>query len=160
MPTLIQTAHGKVTGLWGAALIRGADGKMHALKLGDMVSRGDVILTTQDGIVQLTLDPEPGQRVVELPPEGEIEITPAAGLTGGEGGDLQPGLRVARIVESLTPASAIQAAAERSAVPERPPRPSSRWSATPTRPRPRAAPPVSKIPPCRSACAAPTATAS
>ena len=120
MPTLLQTSHGKVTGLWGSALLRGADGKMHALKLGDEVFRGDVILTTQDGIVQLTLDPEPGTRVVQLPPEGEIDITPGAGLTGGEGGDLQPGLRVERIVETLTPAAGLVAAAERNAVAERP----------------------------------------
>src|SRR3954466_4271327 len=54
MPTIVQTFQGKVTGLWGHATIRGIDGKMHALKLGDVVHRGDVILTTQDGIVQLT----------------------------------------------------------------------------------------------------------
>src|SRR6266850_7279022 len=54
MPTIVQTASGRVSGLWGSALIRGADGKMHALKMGDVVHRGDVILTTQNGIVQLT----------------------------------------------------------------------------------------------------------
>ncbi|MEO6408858.1 MAG: Ig-like domain-containing protein, partial [Burkholderiaceae bacterium] len=120
MPTLLQTSHGKVTGLWGSALLRGADGKMHALKLGDEVFRGDVILTTQDGIVQLTLDPAPGTRVVEVEPDGEIDITPGAGLTGGEGGDLQPGLRVERIVETLTPAAALVTAAERDIVAQRP----------------------------------------
>ena len=119
MPTLLQTSHGKVTGLWGSALLRGADGKMHALKLGDEVHRGDVILTTQDGIVQLTLDPSPGTRVVEIPPDGEIDITPGAGLAGGEG-DLQPGLRVERIVETLTPAAALVTAAERASVTEQP----------------------------------------
>jgi len=54
MPTIVQTVQGRVTGLWGHALVRGADGKTRALKLDDLVVRGDVILTTQDGIVQLT----------------------------------------------------------------------------------------------------------
>ena len=49
MPTLIQTTHGKVIAMQGSALIRGADGKMRALHVGDIVERGDVILTTQNG---------------------------------------------------------------------------------------------------------------
>ena len=56
MPTIHLTAQGKVTGLWGHAIIKGADGRAHPLKLGDIVRRGDVILTTQDGIVELTSD--------------------------------------------------------------------------------------------------------
>ncbi len=119
MPTLLQTSYGKVTGLWGSALLRGPDGKMRALKIGDEVYRGDVILTTQDGIVQLTLDPEPATRIVQLPPEGEIEINPGAGLPGGEG-DLAPGLRVERIVETLTPATPLATAFQRESVAERP----------------------------------------
>ena len=53
MPTLAHSGSGKVTALWGTALIRGADGKMRLLKVGDTVRQGDVILTTQDGIVQI-----------------------------------------------------------------------------------------------------------
>ena len=52
MPTMIQTTSGKVTGLWGRAMIKGADGKMRPLNIGDYVVKGDVILTTQDGIVR------------------------------------------------------------------------------------------------------------
>ncbi len=59
MPTMIQTVSGKVTGLWGKAMIRGADGKMRPLNIGDFVVKGDVILTSQDGIVQLTPDQVP-----------------------------------------------------------------------------------------------------
>ena len=59
MPILIQTTQGRVTGLWGTAYIRGTDGKMHLLKLGDMVHKGDEILTTQNGIVQLTPEDSP-----------------------------------------------------------------------------------------------------
>ena len=56
MPTIIQTTQGTVTGLWGSAIVKGADGRAHPLKIGDIVRRGDVILTSQDGIVQLTSD--------------------------------------------------------------------------------------------------------
>ena len=56
MPTIIQTTQGTVTGLWGSAIVKGADGRAHPLKMGDIVRRGDVILTSQDGIVQLTSD--------------------------------------------------------------------------------------------------------
>ncbi|WP_448173876.1 VCBS domain-containing protein [Rhizobacter fulvus] len=91
---------------------------MHALHLGDLVHRGDVILTSQNGIVQLTPDDgAPVARAVAAPATPEIDrvITglnqpeptdaTAAGLTGGDSGDLLPGLRVARITEAVTPAS-------------------------------------------------------
>ncbi len=56
MPTLHLTAQGKICGLWGHTIIKGADSHAHPLKLGDIVRCGDVILTTQDGIVELTSD--------------------------------------------------------------------------------------------------------
>ena len=121
MPTLIQTTQGRVTGLWGRASIRAADGKMHPLKLGDMVHRGDVILTSQDGIVRLSPDgsdlvmaaatkkPVAGDdidRVINALNESDPQAATAAGLAGGDGaGDLTPGLRVDRITEGLTSAS-------------------------------------------------------
>ena len=132
MPTIVLTAQGKVTGLGGSAIVKGFDGQAHPLKLGDIVRRGDVILTSQDGIVQLTSDasaaplsssPTPevvaaavpaqtGQKVP--PPRGEVDqvieqlaqndadAATAAGLAGGDGGEFLPGLRVGRITESLT----------------------------------------------------------
>ena len=75
MPTLLQTSHGKVTGIWGSALLRGADGQMRALKIGDEVHRGDVILTTQDGIVQLTLDPATNRYAIDLDENGSADFT-------------------------------------------------------------------------------------
>src|SRR5256885_16000771 len=54
MPTIVRTVEGIVTALWGRAMIRGLDGKMKPLAIGDIVHRGDVILTTQDGIVQIS----------------------------------------------------------------------------------------------------------
>jgi VCBS repeat-containing protein len=112
MPTIVQTTQGVVTGLWGSALIRSADGRMRALRMGDAVRKGDVILTTQDGIVQLTPD-EPANVRSAAKPADDIDrvITglnqnqpieaPAAGLAGGDGGGLEPGLRVDRINESV-----------------------------------------------------------
>src|SRR5436853_6686783 len=54
MPTIVRTVEGIVTALWGRAMIRGLDGKMKPLELGALVHHGDVILTTQDGIVQIS----------------------------------------------------------------------------------------------------------
>ena len=131
MPTIIQTTQGKVTGLWGSAIVKGADGHAHPLKLGDIVRRGDVILTSQDGIVELTsdvnalpvaaaptADAATGTVPADTPPKAEArnevdqvieklaqndaDAATAAGLAGGDGGEFLPGLRVDRITESLT----------------------------------------------------------
>ena len=114
MPT-IQSNSGTVTGLRGTALRRGPDGKMHPLKIGDLVTTGDVILTSQDGIVQIDSPPpdstrtaKPAQgdeidRVITGLNEGDSQAAPAAGLSGGGDGNLQEGLRVERISEALTP---------------------------------------------------------
>ncbi|MES2990956.1 MAG: Ig-like domain-containing protein, partial [Pseudomonadota bacterium] len=119
MPTIVQTFQGRVTGLWGTALMRGKDGRMHRLAVGDLVQRGDVILTSADGIVQLSPDdgeavarpeaaaPAPDlERVISGLNETDPTGATAAGLFGTDGGgDLLPGLRVARITEAVTPAS-------------------------------------------------------
>jgi len=123
MPTIVQTFQGRVTGLWGSAHMRGKDGKMHLLKLGDMVHQGDVILTTQNGIVQLSPEDSataqavmaraapqttPGpqadiDRVISALNESDSQAATAAGLNGSDGaGDLAPGLRVDRISEAVT----------------------------------------------------------
>ncbi|MDP3822335.1 MAG: VCBS domain-containing protein, partial [Burkholderiales bacterium] len=113
MPT-IQSNSGTVTGLRGTALRRGPDGKMHPLKIGDLVITGDVILTSQDGIVEIDSPPDatrtakPAQgseidRVITGLNEGDSQAAPAAGLSGGGDGNLQEGLRVERVSESLTP---------------------------------------------------------
>ena len=44
MPTLLQTANGTVTGLWGGtAMVRKADGKMHVLQIGEHVEKLSLI---------------------------------------------------------------------------------------------------------------------
>jgi len=122
MPTIVQTFQGRVTGIWGTAQMRGKDGKMHLLKLGDLVHQGDVILTTQNGIVQLSPEdsaaaqatmahaaqstPPDIDRVISALNEPDSQAATAAGVSGGDGaGDLSPGLRVDRISESVTPTS-------------------------------------------------------
>ena len=86
---------GKVVGIWGEAIIRLPDGEVRELRIGDMVKKGYVIMTSQDGIVQLEVD---GSRYARLPEREMLEPT-GAGLTGGEDGSLNDSLRVARIAE-------------------------------------------------------------
>jgi hypothetical protein len=120
MPTIVQTVNGKVIGLWGSALRRTPAGKLVPLKMGDTVLRGDVILTTQDGLVQLSdLPTATASTAVEVPDAAATDIdrviaelndpdaqtAPAAGLNPGDGSGLQPGLRVGRIAEDITPVS-------------------------------------------------------
>jgi VCBS repeat-containing protein len=116
MPTIVQTERGVVTGLWGTAMIRGVDGQMRLLKLGDVVVKGDVILTTQNGIVQLSpedsgtakaLNPPNGadeiERVITAIEQNDPRTATAAGLGAGGEGSLQEGLRVGRIAEGVSP---------------------------------------------------------
>jgi VCBS repeat-containing protein len=121
MPTLHKTAFGRVTNIWGSAMIRGADGRMHVLKTGDVVHEGDVILTSQNGIVQLDdergaarlatlLPPDEANRVIDALNSDDPDAATAAGLSGGDG-SLQPGLRVERISESLSAAGFLSEAA-------------------------------------------------
>src|SRR5450631_876593 len=118
MPTIVQTIRGKVVSLSGTANILGADGKMHPLAVGDVVQRGDVVLTSADGIV--TLEDNDAVAVAKQPTEADADIdkviadlnaenpknAAAAGLTGGDGaGGLGEGLRVSRISEGVSPLS-------------------------------------------------------
>ena len=121
MPILAQTHAGKVVALWGKALIRGTDGNMRVLKLGDMVQRGDVILTTQDGIVELS--PQDGPRMAAVPPADDVDRVIAslenndptaatAATAGGDGGEMGPGLRVDRVVETVSFAANLPSSGE------------------------------------------------
>jgi VCBS repeat-containing protein len=120
MPIISQTLQSRVTGLWGAALIKGANGKMRLLKVGDEVVKGDVILTTQKGIVRLSDARETVAKAADVDRpavavnETEIDINPAAGLNGGDGGGFEPGLRVDRVVEGVTPAGLLISSANES----------------------------------------------
>ncbi len=114
MPTINKISFGTVTGVWGKALIRLADGTMRELKVGDSVQKGDVILTSQNGIVQISdeqgdvrqvakaVPADELSRVVEALNRGDSEVAPGVGVGLGEGNELTPGLRVERIAETLT----------------------------------------------------------
>ncbi len=56
MPLIIQTTTAKVSAIQGRAFIRDSLGNLRALKVGDVVVKGDQLLTEQDTIVQLTQD--------------------------------------------------------------------------------------------------------
>ena len=129
MPTLAHAPQGKVTALWGTAFVRTPNGKMRLLKLGDVVNKGDVILTSQDGIVQITGDdgepvsprlalmqqpdgappkaaavPDEIEQVIQALNSNDPSVAPAAGVTGGgDAGEMSPGLRVDRVIEVVTP---------------------------------------------------------
>ena len=135
MPTILQTVNGKVTGLWGSALRRTASGKLVALKMGDVIQRGDVILTAQDGIVELAEgqlpataprtaaapdEPSELDRVIAELNQPDAPNAPAAGLGLGDGTGLQPGLRVDRISEGIAAAQVPSTSADAAtrAVPE------------------------------------------
>ncbi|MFD2451600.1 Ig-like domain-containing protein [Ideonella paludis] len=100
---------GKVVGVWGGALLRTADGELRPLKTGDVIKKGDVVLTTQDGIVQIegakTTNSALIDRVIADIGAPKPEEPTGVGIQGPGGGDnFLPGLRVDRVVEAVTPA--------------------------------------------------------
>jgi hypothetical protein len=114
MPVLAMSA-GRVTAIWGSAFVRLPDGTLKPLQVGDKVAGGERIVTEENGMVQIS--PLPSVKspsavtkvaepvtVVDKAIAGvdarEPDQAPAAGLTGGADGGLQPGLRVERVVES------------------------------------------------------------
>jgi len=140
MPMIHKTEFGLVIAIWGQAWVREADGKFRALKLGDPVHKGSMVLTTQDSIVQIAQAQPPrahepqaaqdsehaagdkkhdkakpdaagddAERAIADLNRGAQDAAPAAGLAGGDGGDLTPGYRVERIVELVTPGSLLVA---------------------------------------------------
>jgi Mg-chelatase subunit ChlD len=99
---------GKVLGVWGDAIIRTPDGDVRPLVPGDEVKKGDVILTAQNGIVQMEAD---GSRFARLPDGSELQgpvaqlnaldqfEAPSAGQ--GDLGSLYNSTLVDRISESV-----------------------------------------------------------
>ena len=105
---------GKVVGVWGDAHIRHLDGTIGELHAGYVIKKGEVVLTGQDGIVQLEASHAPQyatanddvERVIAQVGQGDADVVPAAGPNGGgAAGSLEEGLRVGRDTESVTPAA-------------------------------------------------------
>ncbi|MCC6994458.1 MAG: hypothetical protein IT370_07505, partial [Deltaproteobacteria bacterium] len=98
---------GMVTGVWGRAIIRPAGGQPRPLVVGDEVRKGDMILTSQNGIGQIKHD---GTRLARVPDGESLENVIVAvnagdappGAGGASGGGLQPGLRVDRLYEVVS----------------------------------------------------------
>ncbi|HSB98311.1 MAG TPA: Ig-like domain-containing protein, partial [Burkholderiaceae bacterium] len=129
MPMLSKTEAGMVIAIWGQAWVRGADGLFRALKVGDPLHKGTLLLTAQNAIVQIGADgtadvsetavaaetkkatdaTTDADRAIAAINQGSADAAPAAGIGGGGGdGDLSPGLRVERISE-VAPAGALAA---------------------------------------------------
>lgn len=112
MPILAMSA-GKVTAIWGSAYVRSPDGSMRALQVGDKVAGGERIITEDNGLVQISPIKGPAVLVKAVPATAPVDKAiagvdaqdpdqaPAAGLTGGADGGMQPGLRVDRVVETV-----------------------------------------------------------
>nr|MBP8270904.1 hypothetical protein [Sphaerotilus sp.] len=91
---------GMVVGIWGEAVVRLPDGTVRALQVGEMVRKGYVILTSQNGIVQLEID---GDRLARVPSDRDLTEAPGAGLGGGEEGSLNSAERATRVIEIVSP---------------------------------------------------------
>ncbi len=61
---------GTVRGVWGSVMIRTVEGELRPLEVGDLVRKGDVIMTAQDGIVELDAD---GNRLARLPAQDDFQ---------------------------------------------------------------------------------------
>ncbi len=107
MPIIIHSSNGTVVGLFGTAQIRSGNGTFRPLKIGDPVQKGDIILTSEDGIVEFTRSDEvprvvaPAEVIAQVvavppppaepPPEPKVE----------DGSELLSPERVARVSEPM-----------------------------------------------------------
>ncbi|MEX8498114.1 tandem-95 repeat protein [Leptothrix ochracea] len=95
---------GPVLFIAGSAIIRKADGTISLLKVDDIVSKGDVVMTSPDGIVQIQ------GTLSQLAPGA---ISPPSNVLG-DGGELAyAGLAVDRINETVSPQTFSHAMAAR-----------------------------------------------
>jgi Ca2+-binding RTX toxin-like protein len=101
-PTYVpaRLPEGMVVGIWGEAVVRTPDGTVRELKVGEMVRKGYVILTSQNGIVQLEVD---GDRLARVPVDRDGLEPTGTGLSGGEPGSLGEGERATRVIEIVSP---------------------------------------------------------
>lgn len=112
MPILAMSA-GTITAVWGNAFVRLPDGSLKPVQVGDKVKGGERILTDEDGIVEISpakgasvlvkaiAAPDAVNKAIAGIENQDPDQAPAAGLTGGADGGMQPGLRVDRVSESV-----------------------------------------------------------
>ncbi|WP_157991646.1 hypothetical protein, partial [Caldimonas tepidiphila] len=125
MPVITTLEPGKVTSISGQAQLRLPDGSTRVLRVGDDIKLGDVILTQQDGIVEIQRDavakaePKPDNeidRVIQALESSDPQAVPAAGVAA-VGGAAAPALRVERIVETVEAGASTRAALMERAAP-------------------------------------------
>lgn len=104
---------GTVSAVWGNAFIVLPEGSLKPVRVGDKVKGGERVLTDEDGIIEIspakgqsilvkaTTAPDVVNKAIAGIESQDPEQAPAAGLTGGADGGVQPGLRVDRVVESV-----------------------------------------------------------
>lgn len=104
---------GTITAVWGNAFVRLPDGSLKPVQVGDKVKGGERILTDEDGIVEISpakgasvlvkaiAAPDAVNKAIAGIENQDPDQAPAAGLTGGADGGMQPGLRVDRVSESV-----------------------------------------------------------
>ncbi len=108
----VRTVPVEVLAITGQAIVISPDGSSRPLKVGDTVAPDERVVTTQDGIVEMSGEgarttAAPGAEVdtvIEQLARGDAATAPGAGLLLPGGGDsLLPGLRVTRVAEAVTP---------------------------------------------------------
>jgi hypothetical protein len=115
-PTYVpaRLPEGMVVGIWGEAVVRLPDGTVRTLQVGEMVRKGYVILTSQNGIVQLEVE---GDRLARVPVDRDGLEPTGIGLNGGEDGSLNGAERVGRVIEVVSASDYDFSASARSAAP-------------------------------------------
>ncbi len=88
---------GIVLGITGEVVIRTPDGTLRQLKVGDEIRKGDMILTSQDGIVEMNAE---GSRLARSPMGNDLLLEPPS-AGPGDPGSLSPGLRIGRLNEGV-----------------------------------------------------------
>jgi VCBS repeat-containing protein len=107
---------GKVLFIKGHAIVRAPDGQLHELQVGEMLTKGDMVLTSQNGYVQIEGDPNfaarpPFESGILALPELDAALAELLSIDGppgagpgpdGDPGNLTPGLMVERVIEIVS----------------------------------------------------------
>ena len=105
MAQLTAGSAGKVVALQGKAVARTPGGGVRLLQVGDWVSQDDVIVTAQNGFVQLTSGaspsaPAPASQVVAPPADAPSQLLRGQTLSDSAGGSLQTAFRADTLAEA------------------------------------------------------------
>lgn len=119
MQVFTNNSPGKITAMVGKAVARSADGKLRMVTVGDWIAQDEVIVTAQNGYVQLSFDDAPRRPADQLPYPGDRSTGGSAALTHPDAAPaladaaeaaLRGTLRVDAVTEALNSAVATLAA--------------------------------------------------